>query len=161
MITTVLEFFALGTLGFWILSAILSAVFIACIENDSKWFPTVVLLGLGIAYWKQLAALALGWQAILIGVIAYVLIGVAWSFFRWYRYVQKAVKEDSKLKAGDYAIAPSHNSSRIIGWIAYWPWSLIWNITGDFFTTLYERLSNVYQSISDKVANSAINSAKK
>lgn len=100
MITTVLEFFALGTLGFWILSAVLSAVFIACIENDSKWFPTVVLLGLGIAYWKQLAALALGWQAILIGVIAYVLIGVAWSFFRWYRYVQKSCQGRPQAQSG-------------------------------------------------------------
>lgn len=155
MITSIFEFFALGTLGFWILSAILSVVFIACIENDSRWFPTVVLVGLGLAYWKQLAALALGWQAVLIGVIAYTIIGVAWSFFRWYRYIQQAVKQDKNLNHGDYAISVSHNANRITGWIAYWPWSMLWNLTGDFFTTISERLTSVYQNISKRVVENA------
>ena len=44
----------------------------------------------------------------------------------------------------------SGNKSRIIAWMVYWPWSLIWNVTGDFFTMIYETMMGVYQRIADK-----------
>jgi hypothetical protein len=160
MITSILEFFALGTFGFWVLCSLLSIVFIACIENENHWFPTCVLIALGAIYWKGLVALGLSWQGIAIGVVVYAAAGMVWSIYRWYRFVKEKAEDfrkrygtsltDSQRRDLKSEISVSSNKALITGWIAYWPWSLVWNITGDFFKTIYEQLQGVYQRIVDK-----------
>jgi hypothetical protein len=160
MITSILEFFALGTLGFWGLCVLVSIVFVACLENDNRWFPTIITIALAGLYWKSMVAFALGWKAILLFSLVYLLAGVAWSFFRWIRYVKEQAdvwrKENGNtLKEYDLAMLKrkldvSNNKGRLTGWIAYWPWSLVWNITGDFFTMVYENLQGAYQKIADR-----------
>ena len=160
MITSILEFFALGTLGFWLLCTLLSIVFIACIENDNSWFPTCAVVAFAAIYWKSFAVLAIGWPVVIIAALIYVCLGVLWSLFRWTRYV-KAKGEEFREKHGNnltdmarvdlkYAMSASHNKSRIISWIGYWPWSVLWNATGDFFKMLYEGLQGIYKKIADK-----------
>jgi hypothetical protein len=160
MITAILEFFALGTIGFWILCSLLSIVFIACIENETHWFPTCALIALGAIYWKPLVALGLAWQGLAIGALVYVVAGMIWSIYRWYRFVKETADKyrqqygntltDSNRSSLKSDISVSSNKALITGWIAYWPWSLVWNITGDFFKTAYEKLQKVYQGITDK-----------
>lgn len=156
MFTTLLEFFALGTIGFYILLAFISVVFITCIENEHYVSPTVISLVLATVYWKSLYALRLDWRAILIGVLAYVVVGAIWSFFRWFRFIKRLTDEykespsEGRYNSLKSDLKVSNNKSRITGWIAYWPWSLLWNITGDFFKMIYEGLQGVYQKIADK-----------
>ena len=160
MITSILEFFALGTFGFWLLCSLLSIVFIACLENESQWFPTVAVIAVTAIYWKPLAALGLTWQSIGLGILIYAAAGVAWSIYRWFRFVKFKADEcrktygtsltESQRSSLKRDISVSENKSRITGWIAYWPWSLVWNITGDFFKTIYENLQGIYQKITDK-----------
>lgn len=155
MITTLFEFFALGTLGFWILISLISITFVACIENDHYTFPTILALAIGTIYWKPLMAFV-NWQSLAIGVLVYVVVGVLWSVFRWFRYVKdltnkyKKNPSESALSTLKYALDVSDNKSRITAWIAYWPWSLLWNIIGDLCVTVYEQIEGVYQKITDK-----------
>ena len=159
MITSIIEFFALGAIGFWILSALISIIFIACIENDTYWFPTITTAAFLAVYWKGFASFNLTWQIIVGGVLSYVVLGVVWSLYRWLQYVRNiaakfrkqygTVLTESQLYDLERKVSVSSNKSLITGWIAYWPWSLIWNISGDFFTAIYERLSNVYQNITN------------
>lgn len=157
MIETLFGYFALGTLGFWILTFILSAIFIAAIENDNIAVPNVLLVLFGIAYWKSI--ISIDWKYIAGGVVVYGLVGLAWSVFRWFRHV-KAKITDHKRRYGEVisssdardieeTVDVSRNKSRILSWIIYWPWSMIWNITGDFFNMLYESISGVYQKVVD------------
>lgn len=160
MITTVLEFFALGTFGFWLLCGLISIIFVACLEHDNTWFPSVLSVALVALYWKALVLLAIGWQAIAIGVLVYAVSGIVWSMFRWFRYVKSTADTYREEHGGKlteqnrstlvYKLKASNNKSRITAWIAYWPWSLVWNITGDFFKMAYESLQGVYQSIADR-----------
>lgn len=160
MITPILEFLAFGSLGFWILCSIVSAVFIACIEHENHWFPSCLVVIFAAVYWKAIAAFSLNWQSILLGVAVYAVLGVAWSMFRWTRFVKEKAdyyrkQYGTKLDKSNRsclasAIDATSNKSRITGWIAYWPWSLIWNLTGDVFKMLYETLQGVYQKISDR-----------
>ena len=164
MITSILEFFALGTFGFWILCTLASVVFVACLENDNRWFPTVLTVALVGLYWKSLVLLAIGWKAIALGALVYVLAGVVWSLFRWFRYVKSTADEyratngsnlkDYQLRELKGSLSATRNKGRITGWIAYWPWSLVWNITGDTFKMIYENLQGVYQKISDRAIGS-------
>ena len=154
--TPLLEFFAIGTLGFWGLITLISIVFIACIENDKYTFPTILFLVFGLIYWKPVSSFHMDWRAISLGVLIYLVAGVAWSIFRWFRYVKTNVAEynespsESHYADLKWKIDAHHNKSRITAWIAYWPWSLVWNIIGDVCVTIYEHLQGVYQNISHK-----------
>ena len=91
MIESIFTFFAFGTLGFWLLLSLTSIIFISCIENDTYVFPNIVLVVLGIVYWKPLWLL--GWKPIIIGILCYTIAGIIWSVYRWYRYVKSKVEE--------------------------------------------------------------------
>lgn len=47
------------------------------------------------------------------------------------------------------------HKSRILTWMAYWPWSMFWTMINDFvkrvFKTIYEEIQVLFQKISDKV----------
>lgn len=161
MIESILAALAVGTFWFYLIIAIASIVFIACIENDHYGTPTVVSILLAVLYWKAFTVLSLPTIAIIVG--GYAVAGVLWSVYRWYRHVQQAAfrfrekygttltsSQKSDLKS---EIKVSEHKSRITAWIAYWPWSLLWNITGDFFSMLYDAMVNAYQHIADRALN--------
>lgn len=167
MITSLLELFALGTVGFWALCVLISILFIATVENEKYWFPSLLGMSFIALYWKPLFNLVPNWHAIGIGALVYVLVGTVWSIFRWFRFV-KGVADTYRenyadtvdgtinhLSPGKLAdlkreIDVANNKSRITAWISFWPWSLVWNITGDFFKMVYEALSGVYENITKK-----------
>ncbi len=152
MIETALSFIALGTIGFWIILSIVSIFFIIGVETETYslcvFFTTAFLL----TYWKSIASLNLGWQFFGIAVSSYAVGGMLWSIFKWHSYVKKIVQvaiAKGKKRSDIYSseTSPSHNKEKIIAWIAYWPWSLTWSLTGDFFNFIYDSLSNVYEKI--------------
>jgi len=158
MITSILAAIAVGTFWFWLLTIVASIVFIACVEHDHYTWPTILLVLFGLVYWK--AIVAISWPAIAIFVGGYAIAGVSWSVYKWYRFVQKkafyyreryglSLSESNKndLKS---ELKVSNHKAKLTGWIAYWPWSLLWSITGDFFNMLYDAMVNIYQKIVDR-----------
>lgn len=171
---SILLFFAFGTWAFWLVVLALSAVYTIATERDTHGvaiFATLIAAGL---CWKSLIALgAIAWPFLLIGVGVYALAGGAWSVFRWFKYCREFVTKNPYQGVTDYSngsgvrltaqeyfskkLRPSEHKSRLIGWIAYWPWSLIWNIVGDTLTAIYDALANVYQKTADAVIKKALN----
>lgn len=49
-------------------------------------------------------------------------------------------------------VRPRPNRPRIIGWMVYWPWSLVWSLLDDivtgFFRFLYRKISGGYDAMS-------------
>ena len=150
--------FSFGTIWFWIIALTASIIFIASVENDHWLTPTITAIVLGIIYWNQL--MAVGWQTIVLTIAGYVLAGVLWSLFKWYRHVSKKAayyheKYGNTMLPALYselrsAVSVSSNKSRLTGWIAWWPWSLVWALTGDFFNFLYDMMVNAYQKIANR-----------
>jgi len=159
MINTLLTAIGIGTIWFWIITLVASIIFIASIENDHYKTPTAVLALLGLIYWKDITATGYGWQTIAIAVAVYAVIGVVWSAFRWFKYVRSKADyyrksygnmlEDSKLRELKRLVDVADNKSKIVGWVAWWPWSMFWNILGDFFTFVYDQVKGIYQKITD------------
>lgn len=158
MIQTILSFFALGAIGFWLLLSVASIILIATIENEHYKFPSWMMIILGLFYWKPISDI--NWRFLLLGICSYIAIGVLWSIFRWFRFV-KITAESYRNKYGNTLlfsqlsslkddILVKNNKDRIIAWIVFWVWSLFWNITGDVFTTIFETLHGLYQNISNK-----------
>lgn len=158
MIETIVTALAFGTFWFWFLVVIASTIIIACVENEHYPTPSIVAIILGLIYWKPL--LALPWQTIAIGIAAFALLGVLWSAFKWFRFVNRKTAEvreehgnsitQENLNDLKREVSLSRHKAMITGWIAFWPWSVAWSLTGDFFNMLYDAMVNVYQKISDR-----------
>ncbi len=155
MIESILSLFIVGTIGFWVLMAAVAIIIIASIENDHFGFPALLLMVVGAIYHKEL--LLLGWTPLLLFALCYLVIGIAWSAFKWYRYVKKQVRLAKSRKSFTEAmhenlkdtLSLSNNKSRITAWLAYWPFSLIWSLTGDFWNMIFENVKALYQRILD------------
>lgn len=100
--------------------------------------------------------------ALYIILALYFPIGVIWSLFKWYLYLTKVKEEhlDKKKRYSQdrvYLVKPeaSDNKGRIIAWISYWPISIIWTLIADFVTgvarRIYNKISGLFDKISDKV----------
>ena len=157
MIETILTAFAFGTIWFWLLATVASIIIISCVENEHYPTPSIVAILLGIVYWKQIVAAPWHVIALVIGVFA--LCGLLWSTFKWFRFVNKQVArfrelygtalDERQMRELKEEISVSNHKATITGWIAFWPWSLLWSLTGDFFNTLYDAMTNIYQKITD------------
>ena len=160
MINTLLTAIGIGTIWFWVITFVASIIFIASIENDHYKTPTAVLALLGLIYWKDITATGYGWQTIVIAIAIYAIVGIIWSAFRWFKYVKSHAEEyrkiygntlkEDRMRELKRMVDVTDNKSKIVGWVAWWPWSMFWNLLGDFFTFVYEQVQGIYQKIADK-----------
>lgn len=179
LFAAILAWFAFGEIGFFIGLLVLSIIYTIATEKDVHGFAILAtILGVGL-FWKSIVLLGnISWPFLLVIFSGYFIIGGLWSAFRWWKFCQNYITDhpynlpetdyDNKgnrviLTAKEYfseKLKPSKHKSRLIGWIVYWPWSLIWNIAGDTLTAIYEGLTNVYQKISDTVINKALGTVR-
>lgn len=188
--------FAIGSLGFWLLLCIETLILIALIEFDRVGTATfTMLLTFGIlkffgdfnilSYVLTNPLAFAGW------VGAYLGAGVAWSFGKWFFYLNNC-KDKIKDIRGEFmrahgklssdvmspelkllwaekcedrhgygnalSIKPPQardHKSRIMTWMMYWPWSMVWTVLSDpikkIFKRLFNALHDTYQAISNKV----------
>lgn len=173
MFAALLAFFAVGELGFWLLLLALSVIYTIATERDTHVFAVIATI-LGVALlWQPIREVFTHWQLAVVFILGYGLAGGGWSVFRWFKYCRKYIENHPYRadRAGDYSdgekvtltpaqyyakqLTPGEHKSRLIGWIVYWPWSLIWNICGDFFTGIYDMLANIYTRVSQAVIKKA------
>lgn len=109
---------------------------------------------------------------IILSVIAWVFIGVAWSFFRWYVYLkdskrrqddnyQDFVKNEKKWdrkveRELKYTIPQAEdNKERITTWMVYWPFSVLGYLATNpiqrMYRWIYEHVSGVYDKMTVSV----------
>lgn len=159
--TTFLSLFEFGALGFWLLMSVASIIFITALETQRFVFSSVVTVALFAGYWKTLAEQSWTKGNIAAAVGIYLLLGLLWSVFRWYRQVTKAVADYNESNISKYDLTAKttvrQNKAEITAWIGYWPWSFVWNFTGDILTGIFDAFKNVYQNI----ANSAMKDLKR
>ncbi len=117
-------------------------------------------------------------------IALYIIIGIIWSFYKWYMYVKERAKvflteqEDWKIRvqqAGSEQAAKRYhdqptlanftpdiakNVDLIFGWAGFWPWSLLWALLDDAFRSFYafiiKRLSVVYAWITKQAFKNTI-----
>lgn len=148
-----LTFLAIGGLAFWISIAILTITVVWSLEEDAYGFAGFLTV-LFIAAFGYAAIPVISLSAIAWGAGAYIVAGSVWSIWRWYRHVRKMIamaKAGEKINGYDIAerhIEPSNNKAKIMAWIAYWPWSVVWELTAGLWRNLYDLLVGVYDRIS-------------
>lgn len=136
-------------------------------------FVTVAGLLLSVLFTDAFIGVQLGYVAA--GLAAYVVVGVIWSFKKWYTFVvDKLASRREEYQTYVNKKAPGNetfesyaknkqpkaveNKQRIIGWMALWPFSLSWWVLTwprHAFVWAYNRLSTVFDRISAKIWASA------
>lgn len=108
----------------------------------------------------------------LAGVTGYVLVGIAWSLFKWRTHmrsaaVQRALTEakcrfvesgdSGDLKSSSYFptnASPQHQQEHILSWIALWPFSALLYACGDMLVAagkaLFGQLRGAYDGITER-----------
>lgn len=152
-----------GGVMFWI---VMIAAFI-CMTwslalDEPRWTTFTIALFIAILYFcgsKTLVENTATWiynnpGRTTFNVVIYTVIGVLWSFYKWYLYMVAYKKS----RSGYTFVTPpkaAENKGTIISWMSYWPVSVFWYVINDpvkkFFNFVYERTGKVYDRITDRV----------
>lgn len=137
-----------------------------------------VVLGIGFLIYQLLSLanpmgmVTANWGTVVYLFAIYFLVGIPWSVIKWYFYLlnkRDAVKAKYDLSSSrnaksfkqwatdtGYQIPTAyHNKARIIRWMAYWPFSLVWTLVNDpirrIWNAVYHWLSDIYDALSRHV----------
>lgn len=92
-------------------------------------------------------------------LVAYVVVGLVWSFWRYKLYLAKMVKSLSERKWKSQAdkehavknLLPSNNLERITSWIIVWPFSVIEHVLGDIITLVQSLVTRFFKGVYYKI----------
>lgn len=82
-------FFAATGLFWWVLVILASIAVISSLEHDAPGWATTSIIGAGVVVWyfsdfTKRYTIDLSWRNVLTFIIVYAVIGVLWSFGKWY-----------------------------------------------------------------------------
>ena len=162
------EFLAVGALGFWLLLA--PIIMSEMLDNDAPGWATIVAMvtvAVLVVFggFNPISYLAEHPGEIVLAVSAYFFAGAVWSLVKWYFWLVKLRRRIDAGEAQDRVLYtagmrqfpphPGDHKSRIIGWIALWPASMLWTMINDPVRRAAEeinaRLGGTYQHISNRV----------
>lgn len=107
-------------------------------------------------------------ETIVYYAIAYLLVGIGWSFWRYNVYVKETVayikSMSSKAFSADWRqtqvdnLAPTKNLDRITAWIIIWPFSAVESIAGDIINAIQALVTKVFKGVYHKIYLSHVKS---
>ena len=159
-------FFA-GLIGFiagWGILALSALALLGIIaeHNDSRgWSIFWLLLAAGVAY----VTFSFSLVTLLVGAVAYIAIGLVWSFWRYKRHAAKIVEKhrNSTASEKERALRDLHPKSMlgtITAWIVIWPFSMVENIVGDLITAIQSLVTTFFRGVYHRVYDAAVASLK-
>ncbi|MEO6305114.1 MAG: hypothetical protein ABIP51_18290 [Bacteroidia bacterium] len=159
-------FLAFGGIIFYCILTLL--IFIICItlENDKEaklGAPLTTIILSGGVFWffyRSNLSFELSTKLIIIYSIAFLFIGILWSFFKWLKFVKFKYKKYLAQKNNSYPEAissykpiVSENKEQITAWILLWPFSVLRysfvSLLGDLIDQLILKLTGIFNKITD------------
>lgn len=175
---------ATAWIWFYSIVAIECIVLLSLIENNRPGWSTVSLLtafGLLKIFTGQSILSVIGEHpgVTILFALVYFVAGTAWAVTKWWLYVidHRDKYNEAKLNfkptriediwensfeyrhqfksSGTLVPQVRNNKGRIMTWMCYWPWSMIWTVINDpikkTFKMIYDRIQDTLQSISNNV----------
>lgn len=180
-----LTLFVVGSIGFWILLTIEFILLLTFteLEKPGLSFFSLIVFGLLLKFFGAGDVFEWVWEhprEVLFGAGVYLAAGMVWGVVKWYFFVTKRRDEYLEEKEeffkrrgteddwarstlrmrflnskGELTPLARENKSRIIMWMAYWPWSLLWTTINDavkrIYREIYQAIQRLLQGISDSV----------
>lgn len=102
--------------------------------------------------------------SIIVLILLYLIIGIIWSFFKWYLFIKEQVKSKEITISTKYRIDVTYNKKKIINWIIVWVPSITWFLINDPIRRvgnfIYNSLEKTYQNVSDSIWSKVVGSKK-
>ena len=102
-------------------------------------------------------------QTIAIYAAGYFGLGLAWSIWRYKRFVDERSEEirkssNSPRMKGIYAeqLRPTNNLDTIAAWILIWPFSFVERVAGDLINAVQTLITKVFKGVYNKIFNAAV-----
>lgn len=207
----IISLFMVESISFIVTSCVIFLLLLILTENEHNFIATIFLIIYGILVHIANPSLTFSSSMIIFGGIIYVVVGIIWSFIKWFSVLNKKASEFKKLKqewikynkyiwdkhlpdklrsksqpvtintniatvlgkqtAEDFkqylvnnnymntryskiVPTPSDYNTKIIGWIIYWPFSMVKNvvqdIVGGLVISVHNKVSKIYIAISNK-----------
>lgn len=159
---TITAFFA-GVFLSWPALIILFIFALLAEHNNSRgWsiFWTLVVIPIAYMFFN------ISGSSLIVYSIAYIAIGICWSFFRYKRYL---IDKSREIRSSDFSYSPeekrryvsslhpSKNLDTITAWIIVWPVSAIENFAGDLIELTHALITKVFKGIYVKIYQSTFN----
>lgn len=169
------EFLAVGAIGFWLLLIVAAIIMSEMMDNDAPvWAGVVAIITLALLAvfggFNPLTYIMAHPGETVLWVAGYFVVGAAWSLVKWYFWLLKIRRRLDERDPGvsfevtlyhagvvrkQFPPNPGDYKSRIVGWIALWPASMVWTVINDpvrrAAEEIYARLGGTYQKISNRV----------
>jgi hypothetical protein len=95
----------------------------------------------------------------------YIVLGVLWSFAKWwlflrnqrdaFRLIVKNAKSVNNIKSSFFIVPQaSQNKSKIVAWMAYFPFSFVGTLLNDPIRKLFNSIFNQFKNLYQRMANS-------
>lgn len=133
-------------------------------RDNGFWAGVWMILGLGGLYLFFRGSISN--THLIYAAIAYIPIGVVWSFYRFHVWSTKRVakwnKAPEKERTGPRAegfkasISATNNKSDIVYWMLFWPPSVIANLLDDFIRMLESLVTKFFKSVYARITQSAV-----
>ena len=100
-----------------------------------------------------------------IGAVAWLAIGLVWSFWRYKRHAAKVVEENRDAPAGvkERVLRDLHPRAMlptITAWIMIWPFSMVENIVGDLINLVQTLVTKFFRGIYHSIYDAAVAALK-
>lgn len=177
--------FILFSFWWWTLIVGIFTWILICTANE--WFgagviPIIFLaIGLTLLGDTRLVSILLSWHMAWL-IPSYLLMGVGWSMIKWLVFVRNKMHVYNDLKQrwitskgsidgfdghirnhhefrhyDNLIPQASYEKNRIVGWVAYWPWSLLWTVCDDLIINLFDTIFKVCRRAYDYISDLAFN----
>ena len=158
--------FLIGTLWFWLLVTLAVILIFVSIESDKPnlrpnlivitTIALIYFLGSGDALRNLFSNVISNPSMIIVFVIAYTLVGLLWSFFKWYTFLLDWKSRNKGRTFEKYDLpSPTKHKSMLVSSMIYWPFSVIWYAINKpvrrFFNWIYNEFVGVYDRIQKSV----------
>lgn len=152
--------FILGLVSAWglVILAVLAVLGILFEHNGARgWSVFSALLVAVVAY----VAFSVSLLHIALGAVAYIVIGVLWSFYRYKRHADKVVEtnKDASSREKEIALARLHPKamlSTLTAWIVIWPFSFVEHFVGDIINAIQTLVTKIFRGIYHRIYDSAV-----
>lgn len=130
-------------------------------NESSGWAVFWMVLAGGVAY----VAFNLSLVMLAVGAVAYVVIGLVWSFYRYKRHAEKQVAKykDASAHEKERVLArlhPKEMLGTITAWIVIWPFSMVENVVGDLINFIQSLVTKFFRGVYFRIYDAAVAALK-
>lgn len=154
--------FAAGFLLTWPALIALIVLGVLFEHNGARGWAVFTALAVMVAsyFFFNVSLLMIG-----VGAVAYIGIGLVWSWYRYKRHATNVVAahRDATPSQKERALAALHPKamlSTITAWIMIWPFSMVENVIGDIINTIQLLVTKFFRGVYHRIYDAAVSALK-